>query len=152
VLDVEVRKLASGRSHACAVTSDGRVWCWGDLTSATTAGSTSAADEASESIATIDFGQGEAFDVAVGSDHACVVLVDGSVKCWNVYASGHSEPQQVQGLMDVQQVVIGFVPGQPDAPPRSQACALLTNGSVRCWGLDDVADLSRAEPSQVHGF
>lgn len=99
--------------------------------------------------------------VAVGGDHACALVTGGQVRCWGANDLGqlgtnNTDPQT--GAVTVQQDTDETV----DAPLTgvtalvagdSHTCALLSSGSVRCWGLNARGQLgtsggSRAEADQ----
>lgn len=79
--------------------------------------------------------------VAAGSNHACAVTVAGAVRCWGANASGQlgdattvskPTPVEVSGLASGAVMV---------AAGHDHACALLADGSVRCWGANDAGQL-----------
>ena len=91
---------------------------------------------------------------------SCVVLSGGSAKCWgnstsfllgdgNDYSSGRSLlPVTVSGLSNGTQVVAG----------NNHSCALISGGSVKCWGgngngqLGDGTTASKSTPVSVSGL
>lgn len=92
----QVISLSASSTHACAVTSDGTVWCWGDnscgelgraLPEPAMESCTPTTDLHSRfmgPIAPVEW-QGEsqpAVQVAVGLGHTCVISVDGALYCW----------------------------------------------------------------------
>ena len=87
-----------GMYHTCAVLSDGTAKCWGyngygnlGLGSYTTWGDSPS--EMGDSLPTLTLGQ-PAVDVSAGWDHACAVLLDGTLKCWghNNYCLLYTSP------------------------------------------------------------
>ena len=79
---------------------------------------------------------------AVGS--TCALLSDHTVWCWGDNAYGElgtglavpgfsARPAQVQGLANIVQIASG--------PGGWTVCALLQEGSVRCWGVNDADQL-----------
>ena len=79
-------------------------------------------NETPGSIAPVDLGPGRtATAISAGSYHTCVILDDGSVRCWG---SGPDGP-----------VDLGPAPGRsPSTPGASTPAPLLDDGTVRCWG------------------
>jgi hypothetical protein len=115
---------------ACAVAKSGLVRCWNssawrqDL------------EGAIASRPTLITAAGLAFNVSVGGDHVCVLLRDFSLQCWGSNMSGQlgieprgvafapETPVRVRGLADVVQVAAG----------GEHTCAVLKDGTLRCWG------------------
>jgi alpha-tubulin suppressor-like RCC1 family protein len=73
--------------------------------------------------------------VSVGNTSTCALITDGTVRCWgdNVYGemgNGNSllkvltPDTQVTGITTATQIAVGL----------NQACALLTDQTVKCWG------------------
>ena len=149
--------ISAGGSHTCAVLVGGSVRCWGfgpdgrlgyateDPT--TFISQTVGDDEAPASVAPVDLG-GPATAISVGGEHTCAVLVGGSVRCWGDqggfaggdggdgrlgYANGEfvgdNETPASVGPVNVGGTVTAISAGD------WHTCAVLTGGSVRCWGL-----------------
>src|SRR5690606_24618541 len=81
--------ISLGGFHTCAILNDSTLKCWGwnavgqlglgSLTSAIGATANSMGDN----LDAVDLGDGRfAISVALGSQHTCALLDDGSVKCW----------------------------------------------------------------------
>jgi alpha-tubulin suppressor-like RCC1 family protein len=142
-----------GTNHSCALLEDHSVKCWGDNGS----GQLGYGDTESRGLSpaqmgdvlpTVDLGTGRTA-VAIGASqaHTCALLDDGSVKCW-----GNGPSLGLPGAADR-----GTGPGQMgDALPTidlgkgrtaeqiavgyEDSCALLDDGTVKCWGLLDPSD------------
>ncbi len=81
--------------------------------------------------------------VAVGWSSSCAVIRDGTVWCWGSDGEGQlgwdiplsnndpcrSVPTRVHGVSDASKVAVS----------RSQGCAILRNGTVKCWGARPAA-------------
>ena len=77
--------LASSGSHSCAVTASGEVRCWGrrsELGLNPIAGPDLLQPELVPGLA------GAILAIALGRDHACVALRDGTVRCWGENCHG----------------------------------------------------------------
>jgi alpha-tubulin suppressor-like RCC1 family protein len=97
-----------------------------------------------------------AVKIASGQDHSCAVLVDRSLWCWGsadwgqlgtegdwgVGCTVHCKlgPVQVPGLgSDVDDVAAG----------SGTTCAIRKDGSLWCWGANDVGQLGAVGPAKV---
>jgi len=85
-IGVPVSKVAAGKAFACALTTAGAVWCWGENTASqigdATAGSPRLAPAQVSNLG------GTAVDVVAGGAHACAVLSSGEVRCWGDNSAG----------------------------------------------------------------
>jgi alpha-tubulin suppressor-like RCC1 family protein len=143
--------IAMTEDHACAVSSDGRVQCWGDnfygqLGLGDTTGTLEwvGDDETPASVGDAKIG-GFAKQVATGMQGTCVLYDTGGVRCWGSYP-GPRDRQGVESIGDdetpdsVPEVAFGGVATQIIAA-GVHACALMEGGAVRCWGLSDIGAL-----------
>ncbi|NDF32407.1 MAG: hypothetical protein EB147_09290, partial [Acidimicrobiia bacterium] len=140
---------------ACAITTDGRVKCWGanlhgQLGVGDTADRGDGPNEMGDNLPTVNLGTGRtATAVSVGGVHVCAILDNSSVKCWGY--NGGSSPQNGGELG------LGDTANRGDGPNEmgdnlptvdlgtgrtataiaaglGHTCAILDNGSVKCWG------------------
>jgi len=152
--------IAAGGGHSCALISDGTVRCWGANHSGQIGtGFVSEADPIEEVPATV-VDIATAVAISAGGHHNCALLGDGTIRCWgydNVGQLGfggesaiemkdraHPVPVEVIGIRDAVAV---------SASPNAHTCALLTNGTAMCWGINDYGELGvdsvTYEPSRV---
>ena len=122
--------VSGGGAHTCAVLSDGTVQCWGDnrygqLGDGTTLGRTTPVPVG---------GITGAVAVSAGWDHTCALLGDSSVQCWGDNEFGQlgdgtttrrTTPVPVSAVTGAVAVTAGW---------WHHSCALLGDGTVRCWG------------------
>jgi hypothetical protein len=125
-----VMQASAGRYHACAVETDGTLWCWGandqgQLGVGLDDGST----ETDTPIQVTSLGSSVA-QVSAGGESTCAVKADGSAWCWGGQVDlGNSgdppaPPSQVTAFgANVAKVAAG----------ESTACALKRDGTVWCW-------------------
>ena len=141
-----VSAIAAGSAHTCAVTSAGGLKCWGNNGRGQIGnGTTNQANIPQEIYAA---GSG-VVAVAAGDWSTCAVFAGGSLKCWGENASGQLgtgdtadslSPTQVSGLTSgVAAVSIGGVVALNGG--TTHACALMTNGAVKCWGENTAGQL-----------
>ena len=141
--------ISTGVYHTCAVSKDGVVICWGDndVGQLGLGHKNNECSGAAKNV--VDLGK-KATAIATGDDYACALLEDGSVKCWGVNFSGQL------GLDDAEHR--GDGPGEMGeslpsvnlgtnkkatmiAAGWSHTCAILDDGSVKCWGYNALGQL-----------
>ena len=92
--------------------------------------------------------------LALGMDHSCALLDDGSVHCWgaatrgalgygNLETIGDDETVATAGAVKVGAKVVALSAGS------HMTCALTTSGTVRCWGLGDWGQLGYGNGTDV---
>jgi hypothetical protein len=136
-------QINAGVYHTCAVLDDGTVKCWGyndygqlGIGSTTTWTYTPSGP--------IDFGIGRtAMQISAGAFHTCAVLDDGTVKCW-----GYND----YGQLGIGSTTNTYTPSGPIdfgvgrtamqiSAGYEHTCAVLDNGTVKCWGYNDYGQL-----------
>jgi alpha-tubulin suppressor-like RCC1 family protein len=147
-----VAQVAAGGVAACARLTSGAVQCWG----ANAYGQIGDGTTQNRSSAVSVMGLMNTTDLAAGTNHFCAVLADRTVSCWGrnnvgqlgdgmMAMAGRSTPAPVTGLMNVRQVELG----------GEFSCALLFDGTVRCWGgntssqIGDGTATTRLTPTPV---
>ncbi|HZF50149.1 MAG TPA: DUF4215 domain-containing protein [Polyangiaceae bacterium] len=147
----------------CALLSDGEVKCWGynvygqlgqghksniGLNPATMDG-----------LLAINLGTGKkAKAITAGYYHACALLNDDSIKCWGYNAYGQlglgdnkdrgdnmNENEMGDNLLAIDLGTDGEA--QAIAAGAHHTCALLMNGSVKCWGYNLYGQLGLGDSS-----
>lgn len=144
--------IESGNNHSCAIVSNGGVKCWGQGTSGRLGNGASVAS--STPVDVLGFSSGGGFSwgataISLGGTHSCALTSAGAVKCWGLnntrqLANGttisSSEPVDVLGLSSgVSSIAAG----------TNHTCAVLTSGSVKCWGLNSAGQLGAPGVSPV---
>jgi alpha-tubulin suppressor-like RCC1 family protein len=148
----DVRSVALGYDHTCALLESGAVKCWGCASQLGYPGNSDniGDTEAPASIGNIDLGR-PATQIVAGEFGTCALLDNLDVICWgaddngvgflgypNETAVGDDETPAEQGPVvlgeDVELLSVGI-------GWRHHSCALLVSGAVRCWGNNDYAQL-----------
>jgi alpha-tubulin suppressor-like RCC1 family protein len=147
-------QMGTGFGYACAIAL-GSPWCWGsnerqnlgrafsreffdDGTSVLTGLVASAQPlQVDSSITT-------ATAVSAGIEQACVLLADGSVKCWGLGTFGQLG-NGTNTSSPTPESVLGINTAKALATGNSHVCALLTNGTVACWGRGENGELGNGD-------
>ncbi|MCK6544988.1 hypothetical protein L6R52_03915 [Myxococcota bacterium] len=132
-------QITAGYWHTCALLADATVRCWGS-NSAGQSGGIAYADWIAPT--TVTNLPEPVVDVSAGGAHACAVLASGAVRCWGNTRNGAlgsswpfatGVPQPVDGLTTAARVFL--------SPFELHGCALLRDGTARCWGENIYAQL-----------
>ncbi|MDB4974773.1 MAG: regulator of chromosome condensation [Myxococcaceae bacterium] len=142
-----VRDLALGDTHSCALLQTGAVRCWGANRSGqlgygdtVTVGD----DETPNLRPTVPVG-GVVQQLTAGAAHTCALLTSGAVRCWGEGFFGQLGYGNTQNVGDDEtpaaagDVPVGALVREIAAKNR-QTCALLEQGSARCWGANYYYD------------
>ncbi|MFN3200908.1 MAG: DapH/DapD/GlmU-related protein [Bradymonadia bacterium] len=155
-------QMSAGYYHVCAVLDNGDVKCWGwNSTGQLGQGNTTQrgdnGGEMGDSLATVDLGTGRtATMVAVGYQFSCALLDNGGVKCWghngygqlgqgNTATRGDSANEMGDNLaysdLGTGRTATQIVAG------NHHVCALLDNGTVKCWGRNELGQAGQGHTS-----
>jgi|GEM_PF-1017343 len=133
-----VTTVAAGGNHTCAITPTGGVQCWGynafgQLGDGTTLSRTTPV-EVSGLISGV-------VSLAAGYSHTCALMGYGGVKCWGYNYAGQlgdgttlsrNQPVEVSGLTSGVTAI---------AAGSNHTCAILTDGGMKCWGINSYGQL-----------
>jgi alpha-tubulin suppressor-like RCC1 family protein len=106
------------------------------------------ADASPEGDASPDAGaQDHPVQVQAGASHSCALAANGTVRCWGDNTWGQlgqsttiprlTTPTEVPGLAGVSQMALG----------AQHTCALMSDSTVRCWGVNNVGQTGTGSPS-----
>jgi len=156
-------RLVLGTSHTCVLLNRGAVRCWGEANDGRLGyGDLESIgdDELPTSAGDIDVGDSTAIDISAGAGtggegaHTCAVLESGSVLCWgrgDVGQLGYGNTDSVgdnESPASIGEISLGGDATQV-ACGASHTCALLSTGSVRCWGLGDNGRLGHGNTDTI---
>lgn len=143
-----VRAVAAGNYFTCALLKNKTVQCWG--LNANGALGHGGEENSSTPVAVSTLNSVQA--LSLGAWHACALLDDQTVQCWGqneskqlgggITASHSLVPVPVMGLRDVVEV----------STQHEFSCALLKEGSVRCWGRNWDQQLGNSSASAENGL
>jgi alpha-tubulin suppressor-like RCC1 family protein len=138
-----VEFVTAGSRHACALLEGGAVRCWG-------AGGLVGDGTRSLRVEPVPVKglRAGVLALSAGTEHTCELSTSGHVKCWGENARGQLglgstvaslEPMPIPQLSEgVAQVSAG----------ANHTCAVLSDGEVRCWGVNDQYQLGGGVASE----
>jgi len=140
--------ISSNNDHVCVVLETGEVECWGENRYGVI-GDSSTEDR---NVPTqTDKSTFEAVvQVASGRVHSCALMESGAVYCWGSDAEGQlGDTDDGQGNKSIRAVTSILealdVGAQKLAAGASHTCAVLTEGSIACWGADNAGQVGDNE-------
>lgn len=156
-LDVALPKapleVALGNRHTCVRIANGQTLCFGRNVN----GQVTGTDPTSATQRIVDLGTNRtSVSLALGDDHSCAVLDDGTVRCWGAGGFGQlgnganadsNQPVVVQGVSDAVAI----------SAKEAHTCALAKSGTY-CWGTDFsgqlgvAAAMATGTPAGVEGL
>lgn len=89
--------------------------------------------------------------ITTGAEHACLIDAANSVFCWG---SNDSRQLGVPGMGELRPALIDLGAGRTPidiTAGRRHTCALISNGEVECWGLNDQGQLGRGAVGDGEG-
>lgn len=126
--------IAVGGAHACAVTSERQLNCWGANASGQRGTNDGTADASTpiEVIAT----DGPVIQVVAGDAHTCARLWHGGVQCWGSNTTNQVSPAEggSPGVVQLPQDLTGSRTFFDIAASDDRTCGIATTDEVVCWG------------------
>lgn len=142
-LNGNVKSVSAGNNSTCAVTLDGKIYCWGDGLNGKLGNGSTSSSKVPVQVSNISSG---ATDVSLGDDHVCAI-VSGAAKCWgsglsgalgNGLATDSNIPVNVSGLSSgVTKISSGY----------QQSCAVKSI-SIYCWGYNQYGTIGDGTTTQ----
>jgi cysteine-rich repeat protein len=147
--------ISAGASHTCALLNNGTMKCWGfnvygPLGLGDQEGRGDDPGEMGDNLPAVDLGSGATVaGIAAGSAHTCALLSDGGVKCWGfnfggALGLGDSKDRGVKATDmgdNLPKVDLGAGKTAATIMVSGRSCALLNDGSLKCWGYNEWGQL-----------
>ena len=147
--------LALGDSHTCALTSDGRVTCFGNNDSGQIGSDISDIDLMIPALM-CPVAIPTATHIAAGEQHTCALLDDGTVRCWGSNENGRlglgrgfvdvpltADPSRYPAIQ-LADVAVDLVAGP------NHTCAILQGRQrIQCWGDNSDGQLGVGDEEDV---
>ncbi|MGH3105123.1 MAG: RCC1 domain-containing protein [Gaiellaceae bacterium] len=145
-----VRAIASGFAHACAVTGVGGGKCWGrNYWGEVGGGFRGGATRTPVDVVGL---AGGITAFTGGQNHTCALTSGGGVRCWGFNRHGQVGNGSQGDLGPTTPVdVVGLGSGVTSiAAGQAHTCALMSRGTVKCWGYNSTGQLGNASAAVRH--
>ena len=158
------RQVALGYEHTCALLDDFSVKCWGRNQHGQ-AGRGASDPRYSRAGAAVQLGTSSdgltltAQSIATGNNHSCAITDGGGVKCWGLNDKGQlgigNTDNKGRGNTDMSADLpfVNLGAGRTAtmlAAGMQHTCALLDDGSVKCWGRNNEGQLGLENTTDLH--
>lgn len=145
---VKFSQLAVGPEHTCAISSVGKVYCWGSQHAVGQPAGLGA------TVPTVKPGLSGlvARSLSVGSGHTCISDSAGAARCWGSNVRGQLGRGTTGGFSSTPATVVGLPAGAKVgsvAVGAQHSCAVLSSsvpaGKAYCWGRNDRGQLGNGK-------
>ncbi len=148
-----VTQITAGQDHTCALISDGTVTCWGN----NGVGALGTGDLIDSNVPVAITGGAltgkTVTQITAGSGHTCALLTDGTVACWGFNYAGGLGTGDFNDSNTPVAITGGALTGETVAQITAggyHTCALISDGTVSCWGLNSSGQLGTGDLSSVN--
>ncbi len=149
--------ITAGGAHTCALMAAGTVRCWGNGALGTLGYGNFANigdDEFPDTVAPVDLGRHTATAIDAGESQTCALLDDATVRCWGdgFYGQLGLGTQDSVGVAQTPAAVPSVNLGRGAraiSAGRQHTCALLDDGSLRCWGRNQFGQLGYGRTDSI---
>lgn len=129
--------VAAGFNHTCAILGDGSARCWGSNSDGQLGNGTTSFLAVHTPV--VVSGLSGAGSLALGFNHSCAQVTDGTLRCWGNNASGTLGDGT--NLPRYSPVAVGFGAVTSFSAGKAFTCAVPASGIPHCWGNNDNGEL-----------
>lgn len=130
--------IATSGVHTCAISKDGTVRCWGmGEQGQLGTGDLSQPKPIPSSVPGIV----SAIHIALGPNHSCAALRDGTARCWGINPYGELGDGTTR-QRPVPTAVLELSGATRLSAGDDRSCAVLFDGTLRCWGYNADGQLA----------
>ena len=144
--------VSAGYEHTCALLSDGAVRCWGEWQAGRLGYGRRSPAAYGIPTANVDLGGATAVAISASLYHTCALLTGGAVRCWGSGAQGQLGLGN-RDIVDAPTVDVDLAGATATAVSTGKwfTCVGLTDGAVRCWGMNYTGQLGLGTQDLVIG-
>ena len=131
--------VAAGGAHTCVLLVIGTVTCFGSNSTGQIGLTPGTAPNPTPTAVTLET---MATHVTAGEEFTCVLLTTAAVHCFGDNSAGQLGSGSIGSVRETPGAVTGLTGTVVDViAGASHACAVMSTGQVRCWGLNDQGQL-----------
>jgi alpha-tubulin suppressor-like RCC1 family protein len=131
--------IAAGGAHTCVLLVIGSVTCFGSNSTGQIGLTPGTSPNPTPTVVTLET---TATSVSAGEEFTCVLLSTAGVHCFGDNTVGQLGSGSIGSARETPGVVTGLTGTVVDVTAgASHACAVMSTGQVRCWGLNDQGQL-----------
>jgi alpha-tubulin suppressor-like RCC1 family protein len=150
--DVNAAKsVEMGLNHTCVILADNTVKCWGTNSSGQL-GYGDTTTRIAPAATVVNLGTGRtAKRIAAGFNHTCAILDDNTLKCWGANANGQLGYGDAAARLAPPDTPVNLGTGRTAlliTAGNNHTCALLDDGSIKCWGINSSGQLGYEDTNQ----
>lgn len=149
-LQIDPQTISGGENHTCALTLDGRAYCWGDGSKSQLGNGSNSSQNRPVAVSDPDDGPVHFASISAGGGHTCALTIDGKAYCWGLNGDGElgigttgaqNKPVAVLDTID------GGIQFAAVEAGYFHTCALSTAGRAYCWGSGSYGRLGNGGTS-----
>ncbi|MFO1135425.1 MAG: hypothetical protein U1E30_09605 [Rhodoblastus sp.] len=149
----KVVQITAGVYHTCALTSDGKAYCWGDNSNGALGDNTGTQRFVPTAVSTSGVLSGKTVtQISGGGYHTCALTSDGGLYCWGSNSGGElGDGGTLLRNAPVAVVTSGALAGKTPVQISAggyHSCALVSSGSAYCWGANSFGGLGDGTTTQ----
>ena len=130
-------QVSLGAGQACAIASDGTLWCWGYNVVGEVGN-----DSTMSQPTPVQIGTDTWANIAAGSAHTCGVQTDGRLRCWGANDVGELGNGTEDSAVTPVPTIYDDTHWSRVATGGRDTCAVRDDGAVWCWGENGAGQLA----------
>jgi len=137
--------VSAATVHTCGITVDGTLKCWGNNSFGQLGIGNTTEMHSPINVSDTD----KYIEISSGESHTCGITADGTLKCWGSNDYGELGNGIYGGIISTPAAVPDSDKYVKVAAAMDYTCAITTNGTLKCWGLNFNGQLGIGNTTQM---